>query len=1760
MPAQSSSPAPLFDGKSLDGWVSNKGIWRVEDGAITAGSYEKKFPRNEFICTEKTYANFDLTLKIKCSGDLKTGQVNSGIQIRSARLPNGGVAGYQVDCGKGWFGKIYDEHRRRLIYPEPLNEEKLLEAVDTFGWNEYRILAEGPRIQVWINGVKASDYTEKNPDIPLNGVIAPQIHKGGHVVVQFKDVKIKELPPTPGAPTWESLGGVEVALKKVTPPRRQKGKGKAKAPAKGNAQPAAKAPNSKSGTPYVWTGKGRKDTSYNNVQGDPKPAGEQLKLFTVPEGYEIELVVQENEEIGKFISVYFDQRGNLWTQTALEYPVDAKENKAVAEALYKSHARDKVLVYPRESLADLPESGLKNPTVFADGLAMPLGILPWGEGDSAYVLHGKDLLLLTDTDGDGKSDKREVVLTGFGVQDSHLFPHQFTRAPGGWIWMAQGLFNNSEVRKPGSKKSVSWPKCSLARMRPNGSDFEPVTVGPNNIWGLSLTGEGETFIQEANDFGYPAMAFHEYAYYPGGMKAFTKTYQPSFPPAAEFRMGGTSLSGLSLLENGPAVDEEADLTMLVSNPIISKVQSLGMHRDGPRWDLEQNPDLVSCSDPFFRPVALTQGPDGCIYIVDWYNKIISHNEVPRNHPDRDKTRGRIWRLKPTAGEGRLAIPDFTSLKKEELISMLGEQPTGRAHLAWQTLADRDDPEIAKTLKAKLGSSDFSDAAKIQALWVLGDSAAEAGAELLASKNRNVRRELARYPVHAENLLDDEDPEVRFAALTTLGRELSDHADAVLPKIVSSVKASIPNPETVLGARTNQPIPAGDAYDREFERFLVRYFLERHPEKVGAFLDSNAAKDLSIEGRILAALALPPKESASRVAALLPQLDRAPNTEELLRLAQFPDAPGCGEALAALLQNPKSRAEVAKKLLKQKTKIDPKKIATLLSDAAKTLLKGDGDGVETALELAGAFSLTDLEPDIVAFAKKEGADSTARLAALQALRELRSTEVDLFASLLDSSEDEAIREAALEALAASPDPKAAARLLDLYSGLSVAQRRVGLAGLSSSKTGARALVDALKAEKIPAEDLDVTVAERLSAVLGDDPALASLMDNLDHVFGEILTLDGKPTAFAGATIDLKGRFTVETWIRLAPGITNEDSILAADGVLDLNFHQNHFRVWAGKNRDMAVATKPMAPQLWTHLAVTRDGKGVVKIYMDGELDTVSETRAMTPLTGLRVGYSTRKSGGTSGALTEYRIWNRERSPQEIRQYFDRSFAGAEKPDGLVFYNAGGDKSWGKLGKGASIARTTDLPPLLTLEEAEALDAKFAKYMELGRKGGDPEKGKMLSVLCTSCHVIDGQGGQLGPDLSGAAEMGLEAVLRNILTPNAAMESGYRIYRVEMKSGEIIDAFFVSEDKNAVVIRQLGLSDRRIPKNEIASTKFIRRSLMPEGLLDALSDEQAADLLAYLMKGRAQGAPKPQAQNPKPPATGAQAAATQAFGKQVSETGIKHSFLIAGTPTVLVGEDGQVKWQTKGKARDAFVLENGNILASISNKAQEITMDGKVVWSYQLAKENRELGTAVRLENGNTLVVERGVKPRLLEITKDGEIAVEVPLKPETDNAHMQTRMARKLPNGNYLVPHLLAFAVKEYKPDGTVVNTIKTDLEELGGREQRNWPFTAIRLENGNTLVNLTNGNKTAEFDAEGKVVWKATNEDVDGRFADPCGGQRLANGNTIICSYAQKDPNKPKLFEITPDNKVVWEFFHPKARAHEVHVISTNGKPEGALK
>lgn len=192
-------PRPLFDGKSLAGWEGDtEATWRVEDGAIVAGSPDETVPRNEFLATEREYGDFELTLKYKLVGT--EGFVNGGVQLRSRRIPDHHeMIGYQADLGMGLDGALYDESRRKRVLARP-DDETLAKALRKDDWNEYRIRAEGPRIRLWLNGVPTVDYTEAEPDIPATGLIALQIHGGCKAVVSFKDIRIEELPARqPGA-------------------------------------------------------------------------------------------------------------------------------------------------------------------------------------------------------------------------------------------------------------------------------------------------------------------------------------------------------------------------------------------------------------------------------------------------------------------------------------------------------------------------------------------------------------------------------------------------------------------------------------------------------------------------------------------------------------------------------------------------------------------------------------------------------------------------------------------------------------------------------------------------------------------------------------------------------------------------------------------------------------------------------------------------------------------------------------------------------------------------------------------------------------------------------------------------------------------------------------------------------------------------------------------------------------------------------------------------------------------------------------------------------------------------------------------------------------------------------------------------------------------------------------------------------------------------------------------------------------------------
>jgi hypothetical protein len=182
----------LFDGETLEGWNGDQKWFRVENGEIIAGSAQKRIPHNQFLCTNQTYGDFELTVEAKLVGEGN----NAGVQFRSRRIPDDSeVIGYQADIGfvpgGTCWGALYDESRRRKFLDQ--SPEKALQAVRRGEWNRLRVIAQGNRIQVFLNGVQTVDYTEQDPDIAGEGVIGLQVHSGPPLEVHYRNVLLREL-------------------------------------------------------------------------------------------------------------------------------------------------------------------------------------------------------------------------------------------------------------------------------------------------------------------------------------------------------------------------------------------------------------------------------------------------------------------------------------------------------------------------------------------------------------------------------------------------------------------------------------------------------------------------------------------------------------------------------------------------------------------------------------------------------------------------------------------------------------------------------------------------------------------------------------------------------------------------------------------------------------------------------------------------------------------------------------------------------------------------------------------------------------------------------------------------------------------------------------------------------------------------------------------------------------------------------------------------------------------------------------------------------------------------------------------------------------------------------------------------------------------------------------------------------------------------------------------------------------------------------
>lgn len=891
----------------------------------------------------------------------------------------------------------------------------------------------------------------------------------------------------------------------------------------------------------------------------PLSAEEQQATFSLPEGFSIELVAAD-PDVPKIVDIAFDDAGRMWAVTAQEYPMDQNDGIADAPERYRRRGRDLVLVF------DTPtRPGRQKARVFAEGMFLPLSVLPLQ--NEVLVCQGPDILRLRDADGDGRTDERHVLLTGFGVQDSPTNTHRLLRGPEGWIYVAQGGFAESRVQRPGGPV-VPFDACKVGRFRKDGSGFEVFTHGLLNVWGIVFDEEGDFWIQEANDIGYSVVPAFPGTSYPGLGRHRSRPYTPWHPPLADFRVGGTGLSGLALSQDLPGFPEPFQDVFLLANPITRRIHSVRAQREGEALRLEQGPDLLTSSDPWFRPVALYFGPDGALYGVDWYNKIIRHNEVARTHPDRDKVRTRIWRVRHSSMPRR-AIPDLTRVPAEELTRHLEAGNTWEARAAWHQMADRQATGLAPRLQQWAQDPNRTVRVRLLALWSLEEMEEveeEFLVRLLRDPHRAVRREAVRILAKAaspdldltallEPLTRDPDPQVRWQTIEVFGSTSTDDL-AATRTLLQRVRP--PLLEFAPERPMREVVFTQPAYSRAFERSLLRALLEDRPEAVRPCLESADTLGLSLESRLLGWLTLGGREEA------LPEERR------------------------------------------------------LLAPRALSVLENAGPSTFQSV-----------------------------LRNRRAGPELRRT--------------------AVLALAESGDLERVRGLFAVWDSLEERERRTALTGLSGTPAGATALLHALEANRLSGGPLDSWLLERMRLVLGaDHPGRLRLQRRVDESASKVLYLPGgRPVSFADTNLRLLGPFTVECWIRLEDPIGGGDGILGDHVSATFNFQHNRLRVTLGSaGQDLVVSSTAVRPDEWFHVAVTRDDSGILRIYLNGELDAVS-TRAWTePFEDLDVGRTQPliypPLPGTQGSLAEFRVWNRARSGREIWETHLQSFQDLPRP--------------------------------------------------------------------------------------------------------------------------------------------------------------------------------------------------------------------------------------------------------------------------------------------------------------------------------------------------------------------------------------------------------------------------------------------------------------------------------------------------------------------
>ncbi len=1148
----------------------------------------------------------------------------------------------------------------------------------------------------------------------------------------------------------------------------------------------------------AWLGFAAEDPFAAGVRPtNPLSPEEQQRTFHLPPGFEIELVASE-PKIAKPMNLAFDARGRLWMTDSYEYPFAAPLDRP---------GRDSIKV-----IEDADGDGRYDTvSTFADGLNIPIGLYPYKNGVVAWSI--PNIWHFEDTNDDGKADRRTKLYGPLGYEhDTHGMHSSFTRGFDGWLYITHGFNNYTTVRgRDGSE--ISMHSGNTYRVRLDGSRAEHFTFGQVNPFGMAQDPLGDLYTSDCHSM--PAYLLIRDAYYP----SFGKPHDGLgfCPKIMEHNHGSTALDGIVHYSGNQWPAEFRD-NIFIGNVMTSRVNRDALLETGAGKRAVKKEDFIRSDDPWFRPVHMQFGPDGSLYIADFYNRIIGHYEVSLQHPGRDRHRGRIWKVSFAGIPGQSPQSpkpfDLTKLSisglHEELKSgtitrrqlamnylidevgaasltraqsiVAGSEPSTwqqRAHALW--ILHRLDGLDPKTLLA--AASDFSREVRIHAMKILAETHpwsnahCEIGLAGLKDVDFHVRRAaadaLSQHPDarHVESLLSalaevaDSDPFLKHALRIALRNQLRESTvfDAIRKASLTSRDADAVA-DVLISIQTQKAANflldylssrrPTAATVRQFAGHIARHASAADLDRLPPIIETIFAKDLDQQLAVFEALDAGRRQRGAAFSAAIKNWIVQLAGRLMHRVEQSRD-PWIHRPIPGM---PPTKVPW---ILQQRRSADGDEQSAFLSS-----LSPGGESF-TGILSSQPFSL----PAKLSFflAGHDGhPDKPA-----QNRNHIRLRLVDdnrIIASANPPRNDTA--QQVTWNLAPFRNQQAYFEIIDGNDGGGWAWLAFG-----------RLWPDLVALPDLSPQNRSLLLVSA-SKMLADSPQSAPYAKALSAIRNP----KNPPTARSQMAVELCRSRSNPFSTALAKRI--------ADSALAENQRQNIGRQLFAPNPESSL--RSLARDLLSELPLRSQRSFIQDLGVNQK-----------------------------GAKFVLQLAEEETIPATLLQ------------NGKIqeqIRNHGQPLS----------KRLQALIQNLPATHSNRNKAIQQISRNLGGKNGNQEEGRRLfNQACQICHQLAGQGALIGPQLDGVGNRGLERLLEDILAPNRNLDKAFHTHTLTLSNGDALTGLHQRDDGVLAIFVNAAGQEFSIPKQSIIRQQPNPKSIMPDNFIEILSEDQIANLTAFLL---------------------------------------------------------------------------------------------------------------------------------------------------------------------------------------------------------------------------------------------------------------------------------------------------------------------------